>query len=296
MKKELRLALMSLLLVIAILGCSNGPTTTTTTPSTTHLYISGEVGPDSTNTFPVYWKDGALNFLPLSAGFTNGWASRMTEDSQGNIYVVGGQSNASSTIYGYWAKSIFVTLPTGGNSVVWDYALAVDASGNVWVGGEVGNSNPPSTPVCWKNGGSPVVLASASPSGIGSVGTDASGNTYFLGAEGTSSSDFAPYYWENGGTTPTVLPLTTAYANGYALGSALDTSGSFYICGGEWSYGTLREEPVYWKAAGGTWGAPIQLPKGAFSSNGNCEVRGMAADSWGISTSMQTQASLPQQS
>jgi len=251
-----------------------------TTPSATHVYISGEVGPSSGNTVPVYWKDGTLNALQLSAGFTNGWVGRIAEDSSGNIYIVGGQHKAGTTIYGYWENSTFTTISKGGYSVVWNYAIAVDTSGNVWVGGMVGNSSPPPTTVYWSGGAGPTPLANAGSGGLGNLRADASGNVFFTQAEGDSASNYVPYFWKNG-ATPTALPLLSGYPNGYAQDFAFDTSGNCYITGSEWSYGITPAVPLYWETVGGTWEAPILLPKGAFSGNDIWNVRGVAVDNLG---------------
>lgn len=241
-----------------------------------HVYISGQVGASSPtdNTLPVYWKDASLNYLPLSSNYQYGWASGITVDSSGNIFVVGGQYGTGGTIYGFWKNLTFTTMSDGGYSTVWDWAIAVDTSGNVWMGGMVGNSAPPPTPVYWKNGGSYSLLSSATS--LGSVGADTAGNVYFTGSEGASSV-CAPFYWKNG-ANPTALQFLSGYTYGFVNGTAADTLGNFFACGEEWD--TLTA-PVYWKATNSTWGAPTALPMGLYDSDSYWNVAGVAIDSSG---------------
>ena len=243
-----------------------------------HWYIAGEVSPTATNdnTFAVYWKDGALIYLPLSPNCSNAWASGITEDKAGNLYIAGGQWNNSlnASVYGYWKNSAFTTLPNGSytDGNLWVSYIAVDTSGNVWVGGGDG-----STKLYWKNGSSPVALAGASS--LNSVGADASGNVYFIG----SGANSAPYYWENGQASTLQLGI---YASGGGGGNALDSSGNFYAGGALWTWTSasaptnLTTTPAYWEAtSGGSWGAPNLLPTGSFSSNWDWYVYGLAWDS-----------------
>jgi len=241
---------------------------------------------------PVYWKDGTLQHLPLNSGFQYGWATHITEDSKGNYYIVGGQWSTGTngtTIYGYWTNfSTFTAVPIGtsnlpagtSNSYIADYLIAVNTSGIVYLSGGVGSSSSNMIGVYWANGGNPAALVNASPwpgGGIGFAGADASGNVYFTGAEGATTTAYVPCYWENGGTNSTLLPLPSGDANGYAQHVVADTSGNLYITGNVGNYTVSPDTPVYWeKAAGGTWGAPIPLPEGTFSSNGWFEVRGIA--------------------
>jgi len=245
------------------------------------VYIVGDVAPSggsSPSTVPVYWKDGTMIPLTLSSTYTNGWALGITEDSSGNIYVVGGQWNNSSTIQGYWKNSTFTTLPTGGNSFVYDNNIAVDTSGNVWVLGLVGNSSPPTTVVYWKNGAGPTTISGFTS--VSFVGADASGHVYFTGVEGINSSTWTPWYSQNG-SSPTEFSLSPTYTNGYAFATALDTSGNFYISGGVWS--ATASIPNYWKATGGTWGAPsaLNIVGSPYSTWGYWDVGGLAVDSSG---------------
>jgi|GEM_PF-3521726 hypothetical protein len=246
-----------------------------------HWYVAGEVSPLATNndTFAVYWKDGALIYLPLSPNCSNAWASGITEDKEGNLYIVGGQWNNSlnggngASVYGYWKNSAFTVLPNGpytdGN--LWVPYIAVDTSGNVWVGG-----SDDSTYIYWKNGGSPAQLTGAT--GLSSAGADSLGNVYFIGGEGTTGSTWLPFYWENGGA-PAEFPLGT-YTNGWANSTALDASGNFYVGGQLWS-ATAITAPGYLKATNGSWGTPNPLQTGSFGSNKDWNLNGMAVDSSG---------------
>jgi hypothetical protein len=126
MRKRISLVVLAFLLALA---------STYATGPATHVYIAGEVGSSSTSTLPVYWEDGVMSALPLSATYTNGWTSGVTEDSSGNLYFLGGQHKEGSTIYGYWKNSTFTQFTPPKEKTFWEKAIAVDASGKVWVVG-----------------------------------------------------------------------------------------------------------------------------------------------------------------
>ena len=248
---------------IVLVGCTD----TSTNATTDHVYIAGKVGTASNDTMPVYWRDGALNYFPLSPSFTNGWASSIAVDSSGTVYAQGGQWG-STTIYGYWNGSTFIELSFGPYTVFWDNGIAVDSTGNVWIAAILGNSSPPTVPVYWKNSGSPSSLSNCTNKN--GLAADTLGNVYFMGTIGGSninaaSADYSwtPAYWKNGAgglTGPTTLQLSGSYTNGYAGQVAVDAAGNFYTCGGQWS--DTSGEVVYWKNDE----SPLTLPKGTYST------------------------------
>lgn len=251
-------------LAISLVGCPD----TTTTPTTSHVFIAGKVGTASNNTVPVYWEDEILNFFPLSPGFTNGWASCIAVDSSGTVYAQGGQWG-STTKYGYWKGSTFTELSLGAYTECWDNGLAVDSMGNVWIAAILGNSSPPTIPVYWKNSGSPSSLTDCTNKW--GLGADTLGNVYFAGTIGGTSDlapvvdwDWTPAYWKNGAgglTGPTTLQLSGGNTNGYAGQVGVDAAGNSYICGVQWS-ATTPGRPVYWKNDE----SPIQLSVGVYGA------------------------------
>jgi hypothetical protein len=248
-----------------VLGCPNPTTTTTTT--TSHVFIAGSVGATESSKVPVYWKDGALNYLPLTPDFTGGQAAFIAVDSSGAVYVSGEQWGKTS-VRGYWKGSTFIPLDLDAYTECWFHGLVVDSVGSVWITAIVGTSSPPTIPVYWKNFGKPIPLPDCT--NVFGLAADASGNVYFTGTFGGSSVyaspvdyDWTPAYWKNeiGGLTgPTALPLSDTNTNGYASPVAVDASGNVYTCGWQWS--SIAGEPVYWK----NWSSPTQLPQGSYSS------------------------------
>jgi hypothetical protein len=232
---------------------------------------------------PVYWKDGTLNYFPLKSGFTNGWAAFIAVDSSGIIYASGGQWG-STTIYGYWKGSTFIELSLGSYTVCWDNGLAVDSKGDVWITAIVGNSSPPTTPVYWKNSGSPNSLTNCTNNN--SIGADTLGNVYFVGTVGgTNVNDpvldfnWTPVYWKNGAgglTGPITLPLSGGNTYGFAGQAAADASGNIYTCGAQWSAST-PPVPVYWKNEEN----PIQLPVGTYGAYEHWDLGSTAIDDSG---------------
>ncbi len=71
----------------------------------TDVYIVGGVNHTTSsgvaNSQAVYWKDGAINVLSLSAGNTWGWADCIAVDGSGNVYVLGDQGG-STTLSTVW--------------------------------------------------------------------------------------------------------------------------------------------------------------------------------------------------
>jgi hypothetical protein len=242
------------------------------TATETHVYIAGEVGTTGDNTLPVYWKDGAIVSLKLDATYTNGWTCGITEDTSGNIYVVGGQWNNSGTMYGYWKNSTFTQLTPPATKFFVASDIAVDSGGSVWV---VGMGVPAlgsgGTPYYWKNGGKPISLAPASTA-YGAFADDV-GNVYLTGQYG-SGHNMIPYLWKNG-ETPAALSTGGDFA-GYASQIALGASGNLYASGCVWN--NFGDKPAYWKAVGGIWGEPILLPTGSYSTYVYWGVEGMAVD------------------
>ena len=257
---------------LTFITCSQPGTPPSGKSTSTHVYISGEVGSSTNGILPVYWKDGVINYLQLSPPYTNGYAFGIAVDTAGTVYVQGGQfvGNTSNIIYGYWKGSTFtaLTLPYA-NTAMAETGIAVDTSGNVWLAYTVGSSSPPTIPAYWLNSGYPNSLPNAT--NVISVGADTSGNVYFLGTTGGASSNATPYnnnwtptVWKNG-TSASALPLTGANIYGVPHSLALDASGSVYVCGQQWS--AIIGMPVYWKEIGGIWGNPTPMNEGAYSSS-----------------------------
>jgi hypothetical protein len=245
-----------------------------------HWYTAGQVGPSSSNTVPVYWKDGNLNYLPLSQGMTNGYGGQISEDSSGNIYVFGGQWNSTTpVVYGYWKNSNFTAVSLGSYYTMFQQNwFVIDPKGNLWLEGNAYNSSTSSwTPVYWENQVGWVVVPSAST--VCNDGLDAQGNVYFTGTIGGTSSngDWTPAYWING-ANPTALPLSSGIPYGQPLDVRLDTKGNLYFSGAEWS--ATSTSPVYWEEVNGTWSV-TPLQKGIYSGWSYWNVHSMSVDGSG---------------
>jgi hypothetical protein len=258
-----------LLALAGIFACS-----TSSSGTTPHVYIGGQVGTSSSSTLPVYWKDGTLNMLPLN-GATNGGAFAIADDASGNIYVAGGTSTSP---VGYWKNTTYVPLSLGtSNTVGYLAGIAVDTSGNVWLVGEVGSSSP-TTFVYWENSGAPTPLPGG-PDNAYVVNADTAGNVYFLGTINVSSNDI-PYVWKNG-ANQTALPLSTSYTHGFPGSLAVDSSGNLYVLGQQ--YGGGNSVVVAWKNVGGVWQNPVAFNAGTYFASGSwyAQTLGGAIDSSG---------------
>jgi hypothetical protein len=257
------LMLWVIVVAMALLGCPDNSTTQTSD----HVYIAGQVGTASDNCVPVYWKDGALNYFPLHLGNTNGWTGCIAVDSLGTVYAQGGQWGSTS-MHGYWKGSTFIELSFNSYTKFWYQAIAVDSTGDVWLAAILDNSSPPTIPVYWKNSGSPSSLSDCT--NIWGVAADTLGNVYFMGTIGgtnvnAASLDYSwtPAYWKNGPgglIGPTSLQLSGSYTNGCAGPVAVDAEDNFYTCGAQWS--DTADEIVYWKNNE----TPIALSKGAYGA------------------------------
>jgi streptogramin lyase len=262
------------------------PSGTNGSGSSTHVYVAGCVGASSNSKVPVYWEDGVLNYLPLDASFTNGWADQVATDSSGVLYITGGKWNSTTTVHGYWKGGTFVTVSLGPYVECWQNGIVVDAAGNVWMAGIVGTSSPPTIQVYWKNGGDPVLIADCT--NLWGMAADSSGNVYMTGTVGGTSLNAAtvddswtPTCWKNG-ASPTTLAISGGNTNGWAGQMAVDASGNMYACGGEWATGG-PSVPFYWQAVNGTWGDPILLPVGSYTGAGysSWAVSGTSVDDSG---------------
>ena len=265
-------------IVFCLMGCPS-PSGPGPGPTARHVYIVGVVassGGSNPPTIPVYWKDGTMVPLTLSPTYTNGWAQGITEDGSGNIYVVGGQWNGSSTINGYWMNSTFTTLPTGGNTYVWDNNIAVDTSGNVWVAGMVGNTNPPTTAVYWKNGAGPTTISGLHEYKLRRCRCFRTCILFRRRGNQQQHVDSLVLSERSGCDRALSRPqLHQRVCNG-------DHAGCFRELLRRWN-GMGPSIPNYWKATGGTWGAPsaLNIVGSPYSTWGYWDIGGLAVDSSG---------------
>ena len=251
-------------LALALVGCQAATSTSPT--SSTHVYIAGKLGTSSSSFVPVYWKDGVLNYLPLNTGATNGGVWGAAEDSSGNLYFAGGQTNSP---VGYWKNSTYTALTLGSTYTAGNTGpIAVDSSGNVWVVAEVGVSSL-TTFVYWKNGVGPTVIP-GSPDNVWGIQADLSGNVYFFGTE-ENGNGMVGYIWKNG-ANPTINPLMGGNTNSSESVGTLDSAGNVYAFANEWGTGTGGW--FYWKVGSTTATA---LPTGNLT--GWLASKGIAANS-----------------
>jgi hypothetical protein len=272
--QRLMLTIASLATVaLLIAGCPSPGT-----GRTSHVYIAGYVGTSSTATVPVFWKDGALNYLPLTNGNTGGWTSGMLQDSSGNLYIVGGQwGGPSGNQIGYWKNLSFIPLSRGTYSVGGAYGIAVDTNGNVWANAELGVTTP-DTFVFWRNSTGPNVFPGGA-TGVSFPIADKAGNVFFPGCTGTNP--VLPCLWQNG-AAPIQLALNGA-SSGYPEGMAMDGSGNLYAWGEQWSPTppSSNRGAAYWRTVSGSWSSATLVPLGGHSATGVWTAATMAFDSLG---------------
>jgi hypothetical protein len=232
-------------------------------------------------------SDGVLLWNTFLGGMSNDFVRAITVDGSGNVYV-GGYTAFDMYNPGSWGSPIrpytvgdgFVSKLTSSGALLWNtflggmsgeeqiYGIAVDGSGNVYVGGTSGGS--------W---GSPIVdhtVASGDPTdvfvaklstggallwntffggeglpdGISGIAMDNSSNVYVLGSSQTSWGSPIESYPPSGSVVSFVAKLTSVGGLSwntfitdkfYGNGIAVDGSGNVYL--GGFSYAT--------------WGSPI---------------------------------------
>ena len=100
-----------------LVGAGASVQITTSGAQLAHVYISGNVGTFGSSNLPVYWKDGALNLLPLNSGYGGGYAAGIAINKSGNVYIGGTQyGGALAPLLGYWKNGIFVAFSAAAGS------------------------------------------------------------------------------------------------------------------------------------------------------------------------------------
>ncbi len=184
------------------------------------------------------------------------WARALASDASGNVYVTG-QSEGSGTDfdyatikYGSSGSQLWVARYNGPGNY-WDYALALalDASGNVYVTGASWGShtNEDYATIKYDPEGNQLWVARYNGPGnywdvASALALDASGNVYVTGKSigSGSSADYATIKYDSDGNELWVRRYNgpgNDLDEGYAL--ALDASRNVYVTG--WSYGSAGE-------------------------------------------------------
>jgi uncharacterized delta-60 repeat protein len=233
-------------------------------------------------------------------------ANALAVDESGNVYVTGG-SDGSGTSYDYATvkynssgTELWVARYNGpGNGDDYATALAVDASGNVYVTGWSDGSGTYSdfATVKYNSSGTELWVARYNGPGNGddratALAVDASGNVYVTGESESSGtySDYATVKYNSSGTE-----LWVSRYNGpengddYATALAVDASGNVYVTGWSDGSGTYRDYATVKYNSSGTelWVARYNGPGNsddyatalAIDASGNVYVTGESVGS-----------------
>jgi hypothetical protein len=221
------------------------------------------------------WNGSAWS--TLGSG-TNNEVYALACDASGNLYAGGNFTTAGGTTVNYVAKWNGVSWSALGSGLVSSTllgvnALALDGSGNLYVGGDFSNAGgvPASCIAKW-NGISWSALGSGTNQPVWSLSIDASGNLYaggeFTTAGGTTANHIAKW---NGATWSAVgTGMNTGSGFGGITALAIDGSGSLYAGGDFTTAGGLsalhaaRWNGTAWSALGsGTSGQIWALAAGS---------------------------------
>jgi uncharacterized delta-60 repeat protein len=191
------------------------------------------------------------------SGYASDEACAIAVDPEGNVYVTGHSWNLSTNLdyatikYDINGNQLWVARYDGpGNGYDWAYAMALDASGNVYVAGGSYSSDTSFDYATVKYDSSGNELWIARYDGPAShydeamaMALDASGDVYVTGYSdgGTTFNDYATVKYDSSGNE-----LWVARYNGpgngfdYAVAMALDASGNVYVTGQ--SYGSTNDD------------------------------------------------------
>jgi len=250
----------------------------------------------------------ALRSLAPSGGVQEAWVARyngphnggdsvqaIAIDSSGNVYVAGGSAVSDLTPdyatikYDSGGQQQWVAYyNASGNNADFAEAIAVDASGNVYVTGESGGSgtNMDYATIKYDSSGQQQWVArydgpAHDDERASAIAVDASGNVYVTGwSRGTDSGhDYATIKYDSSGQQQWVARYNGP-GNGedYARRIAVDASGNIYVTGESFGSGTERDyATVKYNASGQEqWVARYNGP-----GNGTDAAYAMAVDSSG---------------
>lgn len=237
-----------------------------------NLYAGGDFLNDSGKTYLAKWNGvswsevGGANTSQLSTG-DPAFISSITTDSNGNVYASGQLFNSTFSYYvAKWDGTSWSELggPNStffvpGNGYYGINALATDASGNIYAGGDFLNSNGVPFVAKWNGtawselGGSNSMNIAQAYFGILSISVDAGGNVYAAGDIGNSNYyDFIAKWdgtaWsEVGGTNSFTYPR----GNWAIEAICNDASGNLYAVG---DFRNSKNHQCVVKWNGSTWG------------------------------------------
>jgi uncharacterized delta-60 repeat protein len=275
-----------------------------------NVYVTGESGSDYATV--KYNSSGVEQWVARYNGPENydDRAVALAVDVSGNVYVTG-QSRGSGTHYDYatvkynssGAEQWVARYDSTKSSFESATALAVDASGNVYVTGKSGDSVSSYDYATVKYNNSGVEQWVALYNGPGNSGdyatalaVDASGNVYVTGhswGSGTSN-DYATVKYNSSGMEQWVARYTGLGYDGrdFAAAVAVDAPGNVYVTGESVGFGTRFDYATVKYSSSGEeqWAARYNGPGNdddhataiAFDASGNVYVTGR---SYGSGTS-----------
>ncbi|NTV79881.1 MAG: hypothetical protein HGA24_00440, partial [Candidatus Aminicenantes bacterium] len=225
-----------------------------------NIYVAGQsygTGTDQDYATVKYNSSGAEQWVARYNGIINGfeYPAMIAVDARGNVYVTGNSSlqigDYDIATVKYNSEGVEQWVATyNGPANGWDraHALAVDASGNVYVTGDSNGSGTSSDYVTVKYNSAGVQLWVARYDGPGnavdtaySIALDPAGNVYVTGFSTGSGTDYdyATVKYSSSGTEQWVARYNgPASGQDWATAIALDSSGNVYVTGFSVATGT----------------------------------------------------------